>query len=379
SETTKDEPWAWEAREFLRKKLIGEEVFFIAEKPPNAVREYGTVFLGKDFSTAENISESLVSEGLVTVRREGVRQTPELTRLVELEDAAKSAGKGKWGTGASEHVRDIKWSVENMRAFVDKHQYKPIKALIEHVRDGSTVRAFLLPDFYHITLMISGIRCPGFKLDSNGKPDPSVKVEYAEEARYFVEVRLLQREVEIILESVNNNNFIGTIVHPKGNIAEILLKEGFARCVDWSIVFMKSGADRLRAAERQAKEAHKRLWKDWQATVPKITGKEKEFTATVSEIINGDALVVKQANGAYKKIFLSSIRPPKESGRANDDEGKPVPRPKGFRPLYDIPYMFEAREYLRKKLIGKKVHVIVDYIQEARDSYPEKNLCYSCN
>lgn len=28
---------------------------------------------------------------------------------------------------------------------------------------------------------------------------------------------------------------------------------------------------------------------------------------------------------------------------------------KRFRPLYDIPYMFEAREFLRKKLIGKKV------------------------
>lgn len=47
AETSKDEPWAWEAREFLRKKLIGEEVFFTAEKPPNAVREYGCVYLGK--------------------------------------------------------------------------------------------------------------------------------------------------------------------------------------------------------------------------------------------------------------------------------------------------------------------------------------------
>ena len=28
---------------------------------------------------------------------------------------------------------------------------------------------------------------------------------------------------------------------------------------------------------------------------------------------------------------------------------------KKLRPLYDIPYMFEAREFLRKKLIGKKV------------------------
>ncbi|GBP04931.1 Staphylococcal nuclease domain-containing protein 1 [Eumeta japonica] len=53
---------------------------------------------------------------------------------------------------------------------------KPVKAIIEHVRDGSTVRAFLLPDFYYITLMISGIRCPGVKLDSEGKPDLSAKV-----------------------------------------------------------------------------------------------------------------------------------------------------------------------------------------------------------
>jgi len=34
--------------------------------------------------------------------------------------------------------------------------------------------------------------------------------------------------------------------------------------------------------------------------------------------------------------------------------------------------MFEAREYLRKKLIGKKVNVVVDYIQDARESLPEK-------
>ena len=33
-----------------------------------------------------------------------------------------------------------------------------MQAVIEHVRDGSTVRAFLLPDFYHVTLMMSGVR-----------------------------------------------------------------------------------------------------------------------------------------------------------------------------------------------------------------------------
>ena len=31
-------------------------------------------------------------------------------------------------------------------------------AVIEHVRDGCTVRAFLLPDFIYVTLMLSGVK-----------------------------------------------------------------------------------------------------------------------------------------------------------------------------------------------------------------------------
>lgn len=58
-----------------------------------------------------------------------------------------------------------------------------------------------------------------------------------------------------------------------------------------------------------------------------------------------------------------------------DEENKQSPRPKGFKPLYDIPWMYEAREFLRKKLIGKKVNVTVDYIQPAKDNFPEKTCC----
>ena len=45
------------------------------------------------------------------------------------------------------------------------------------------------------------------------------------------------------------------------------------------------------------------------------------------------------------------LRPVKEE----ESEGAAPPPGGRTRPLYDIPYMFEAREFLRKKLIGKKV------------------------
>lgn len=69
---TPDEPWAFQAREFLRKKLIGKEVCFTVEIKTALGREYGMVYLGRDTS-GENIAETLVNEGLATVRREGIR------------------------------------------------------------------------------------------------------------------------------------------------------------------------------------------------------------------------------------------------------------------------------------------------------------------
>ncbi|XP_067387519.1 staphylococcal nuclease domain-containing protein 1 isoform X2 [Emydura macquarii macquarii] len=353
---TPDEPWGFPAREFLRKKLIGKEVCFTVEYKTPQGREYGMVYLGKD-TTGENIAESLVAEGLAS-RREGIRaNNPEQSRLAELEDQAKVAKKGMWSEGTGSHtVRDLKYTIENPRHFVDSMHQKPVNAIIEHVRDGSVVRALLLPDYYLVTVMLSGIKCPTFKREADGAETPE---PFAAEAKFFTESRLLQRDVQIVLESCHNQNILGTILHPNGNITELLLKEGFARCVDWSIAVYTRGAEKLRAAERYAKERKLRIWRDYVAPTANLDQKDKQFVAKVMQVLNADAIVVKLNSGDYKTIHLSSIRPPRLEGEGTQDKNRKL------RPLYDIPYMFEAREFLRKKLIGKKVNVTVDYIRPA--------------
>ncbi|DAA30410.1 staphylococcal nuclease domain-containing protein 1 [Bos indicus] len=353
---TPDEPWAFPAREFLRKKLIGKEVCFTIENKTPQGREYGMIYLGKD-TNGENIAESLVAEGLAT-RREGMRaNNPEQNRLAECEEQAKASKKGMWSEGNGSHtIRDLKYTIENPRHFVDSHHQKPVNAIIEHVRDGSVVRALLLPDYYLVTVMLSGIKCPTFRREADGSETPE---PFAAEAKFFTESRLLQRDVQIILESCHNQNILGTILHPNGNITELLLKEGFARCVDWSIAVYTRGAEKLRAAERFAKERRLRIWRDYVAPTANLDQKDKQFVAKVMQVLNADAIVVKLNSGDYKTIHLSSIRPPRLEGENTQDKNKKL------RPLYDIPYMFEAREFLRKKLIGKKVNVTVDYIRPA--------------
>ncbi|XP_065911934.1 staphylococcal nuclease domain-containing protein 1-like [Dysidea avara] len=374
---TKDEPYAWESREFLRKMVVGKEVTFAVDhKAEKTGREYGSLWVNKGGEQV-NVVEQMLSEGLVEVRTGSIKQTEEMTRLSEFESQAKTAGRGKWNKEKNPNaVRNIIWNVDNLRNFVDKNHGKELDAVIEHVRDGCTVRAFLLPDFIYVTLMLSGVKCPMFRRDDSGKESAE---QFAEMARFFTESRLLQRDVKIILEGVSNqNNALGTVIHPNGNITEFLLREGFARCVDWSMGVVTQGREKLRQAEKSAKEKQLRIWKDYQPPVlpASVPIKTKEFIAKVMEVVNGDALVVKTSEGQSQKIFFSSLRPPRP--KTDDSQDATVTeRHAGqkSRPLYDVPYMFEAREFLRKKLIGKKVNIVVDYIRPANDDFSERMYC----
>lgn len=53
--------------------------------------------------------------------------SPEQARLCELEDQAKASKKGMWSEGGGTHtIRDLKYTIENPRNFVDSLHQKPI-------------------------------------------------------------------------------------------------------------------------------------------------------------------------------------------------------------------------------------------------------------
>lgn len=53
--------------------------------------------------------------------------SPEQNRLSECEEQAKAAKKGTWSEGNGSHtVRDLKYTIENPRHFVDSHHQKPV-------------------------------------------------------------------------------------------------------------------------------------------------------------------------------------------------------------------------------------------------------------
>ena len=62
------QPFAWEAREFARKKIIGKEICYIPEYSTNSGKDFGYVYCGRD-PTAENLTELMLAEGLLELKR----------------------------------------------------------------------------------------------------------------------------------------------------------------------------------------------------------------------------------------------------------------------------------------------------------------------
>ncbi|CAB5297965.1 unnamed protein product [Rhizophagus irregularis] len=358
-----DEPFAFEAREYLRGFLVGKEVTFRVDyNIPTTGREYGTILYGNENVT--NVTQMVIKEGWAKVREDGRKNKEEsrgeeIETLIALESDAKSAGKGIWQTQDQENSRKVNYTLqEEPREYLDKYKGLVVEGIIEQVRDGSSLRVLFIPPSpapqQYLNINISGIKAPIVRKDV---PDVEDLIEpFGEEAKYFVETRLLQRNVKVILEGLSGNQaFFASILHPAGNIAEALLTSGLAKVADRSITMVTDGHTKLRAAESIAKEKQLRLWQGHVAR-NRAGGDDHEFEATVTRIISGDTISVKHnRTGVERKLQLSSIRQPKPK-----DPKLPE-------------YNFDAKEFLRKKLIGKTVKVTIDYSKPATDGFEAKD------
>ena len=112
------------------------------------------------------------------------------------------------------------------------------------------------------------------------------------------------------------------MLHPAGNVAEHLVAAGLARVVDWHAGMLASsgGMERLRAAERNAKEKRAYLYSNLPAPTAAAHsngsiangGSSREFDAVVTRVWSGDMISVVPKDGSKeRRIQLSSVRAPK--------------------------------------------------------------------
>ncbi|KAF8332649.1 transcription factor [Cantharellus anzutake] len=371
--------YAFESREFLRVLVLGKEVTFTSTfslpTTDNTPRDIGIAQIN-----GINLAEHILAEGWAKVK-EGKRDESDADKaLKELESRARAAGKaqGVWNSYVRKGRRTVYHTMPaDTQQFVSEWKGKTLDALVESVRDGSTVRVrLMLPDVHQIVnLTLAGVRSPRAGGREGEPAEP-----WGEEAKFFTESRIGQRIVQVQLLALPSptgipfqtlasaaptpaSSIIGLVLHPAGNIAEHLVAAGLARIVDWHAGMLSptGGMEKLRAAERAAKERRSGIYTSLPqnpstqgATNGSLQLKGKAaFDAEVIRIWSGDQIsVVENDTTNEHRLQLSSLRAPKGENAAYTSEAKEV--------------------FLRKRLIGENVRVKVDFVRPAEGDYEER-------
>jgi staphylococcal nuclease domain-containing protein 1 len=355
-----DEPFAFESRDYLRKLLVGKVVRFqvLYKIPTGANREYGLIVLPDRVL----LPETAVAEGWLKLRDDAGRKEDSeeaaqlLERLQVVEARARADSKGLWAESGSK-INSIS-ELSDAQKWVDEHKGKDINAIVEKVLSGDRlIVRFLLSPTEHVQTMVllAGVRAPATQRTnpSDGKVQPAEA--YGDEAHQFVETRLLQRSATVnVLGTTPNGQVVADVKHPtQGSIAPFLLKAGLAKCTDHHTTLLGQQMGVLRAAEKAAKDARVGLYQGHVAPKASAAG---EHEAVVSRVQSADTLFLRNKTGAERRINLSSVRQPKPTD------------PK------QSPWVPEAKEFLRKKLIGKHVKFHVDGKRPATEGYEEREM-----
>ncbi|WYZ39440.1 hypothetical protein EsH8_III_001354 [Colletotrichum jinshuiense] len=353
-----DEPFAFQSREYLRELVVGKQIQCTVAYTVPSGREFGTALLSKD---GPSLPDEAVKAGWLKVREDAGRKEDDeailqrLDNLRNLETQAKNEGKGLWSDkGGSIEVQNDLGGPQ----FMNEWKGKTVDGIVERVLSGDRLLVrLLLSDKKHVQVMtlLAGIRTPTTErtIQSTGQTQPAE--EFGNEARSFVEERLLQRRIKVdIVGASAQGQLVASIIHPNGNknIAEFLLTEGLARCNDFHSTMLGEKMATLRAAEKTAQSKKVRLH---QHHVAKADASASDMV--VAKIIGADTIIVRNKAGTTeKRVNLSSVRGP----RTNEPS--------------EAPYRDEAKEFLRKKVIGKQVRISIDGSKPASEGFEAREV-----
>ena len=258
----------FEAREFLRKKLIGQNVHVTVDyiQPSNndfAEKTCCTVTIG-----GVNVAEALVSKGLASVVRyaaDNDQRSSHYDDLLGAEDKAKKSSKGMHSTKniPTRRIADLSGDVTKSKQFLPFLQRaNRMQAVVEFVASGSRFRVYIPRETCVITFLLSGISCPRAGRIMPGGGGTAEAEPFGDEALAFVKEMVLQREVELEVEAIDKGgNFIGWCFVDNTNVSVALVEEGYAAA---HVTADKSNYGRLIAiAEDNAKRRKERRWANY--------------------------------------------------------------------------------------------------------------------
>ena len=307
----KQAPFQADAKEILRKKLIGKHVRVSVDGKKAASegfeeREVVTMTLNKN-----NVALTLVEAGYASVirhRKDDTDRSSSYDALLAAEVAAQEGQKGMWSSKLPAPKTYVDYSENLQKAKIQAsvlQRQKRIPAVVDFVKSGSRFTILIPRENAKLTLVLFGIRAPRSARNENEKSEP-----FGQEAHDFAVRRCMQRDVEIDIHTTDKaGGFVGELYVNRENFAKLLLEEGLASVHAYSAE-QEGNASELFAAEKHAQDARKGLWHDYDPSEYSETNAQtsiQDLTLNDHEETNGAATNDTAPRKDYRDIIITHV------------------------------------------------------------------------
>lgn len=353
-----DEPHAWSSRNSLLTVLVGKVVQFkVLYEIPTTKRQFGIVWIEDVLYPQECVRNGCAEVRDSAGRKDDPEETAQLIEeLRDLEKDARAERLGIWNQN-DDGIIDVQNDVGNPAEFMKNFKNQTVKAQVERVISGdrALIRVWASDKkHYNLMALIAGIKAPSTARVNQETQQTTPGEPFAEEARHFVERRLLQRRVDFTVVGLSpQNQVIGILKHPKGDVGVLLNAAGLAEPLDYHSTMVGPYMKEIRDAKAFAQEQKNGMWRNY---VKKTVDNSAATPATAIRVFSADTIFVKTSTIAEKRLNISSIRGPRQNEAS------------------EAPFRDAAKEFLRKKLIGKQIRFIIDGKKAANGEYEEKEV-----
>ena len=329
----KDEPHGFDSWNFLRNLCIGQRVSVTppANKPEMTRKHPAFGQMPVFFSRVGLCSKDGVSDvglfcveaGWVRIRSPRVRDAY-VNSLYAGEASAKRQNLGIWRENGFVRNLPVRYDAADLLAIGE------FDAIVENVINGTTVALFLMPHHEHIVFQVAACRSQSARREGGD--------ELGMKAKNFTVHSLLHRNTRVRLCSWHENGlFFGPIIDRSDRAIRQLISSGLATFYSKTAELAPSAIEYERC-ECEARAGRKGMWSEEDPTVSHV----RTVEGVVQRVLGTSALEI-DVRGQNKIVQFSNVRlPPYIPGGGSE------------------PFGFEAREKLRKLVIGETVRVLVD-------------------
>lgn len=361
--TYEEEFYGWESRNYLRRTILGKPVQYTIDFT-SGDNNYAQIFTNQ-----ENLNLTMVKMGLAKVNssktNEKLQKSDLYKSIKQAEEDAQKSKLGLWGISNDAPKLKIKKQEDvDCNELFEKLKHKEVDVMVEMFFNCSGF-LLLLKEPYNCVVKAS-LRFVSI---------PSKDTEYYKAGKAFAERQFLHKDAKAkFFGYEEGKSFIVDLYDYRLNtlskeneqrqLSHLVLGAAYSKLyVNNNILNDKLSLEAAKEAQEKGQNTGIRCWEGFVPKLekPKTNNEEKSknlkstFAGVVNSVQSGDSISVRNSEtGELVRVFLSHTRAPAFAKINTTEEDKP--------------WAWQAKEKLRKQVVGKKAICEYDFSKEMKDA-----------